>query len=613
MVARLMDVMREGSWRVRFAGALGLLLLVAVLLVLGDSLLNFNRIHAGVSVSGYDVGRMTREEATSELTRLAQEAQENEILLTAEGGEWRVLPSALGTKIDVKASVQAAYQVSREQGLLRDLGRRFSLYFSGHDVDLMGTVRKASMDALIEEVAAVLDDPPVNAALKIENGEVHISEGREGRVVDREALRRDLKELLFSFHATELPVPMKVVQPDIKGTETAESVALAKTMISAPVELTHGENSWTLKGDRIATLVDFEVTGEGTQARLIPVISAEKAKDFLAAVAEAVDRPAKKATWETDGSKATIVPHEVGLEVDREATAEALTQAAQSTTDRVAEVQTKETLPERTTEQAREMGIEVAIGSFTTEFGGSENRRDNVQRAAELINGTLIAPGEEFDFNTVVGQRTADNGFKTAPVIINGKLEDSLGGGICQVSTTLFNAAFFAGLDITARTNHSLYISHYPTGRDATVSWGGPDLRFRNDTDGWILIKSASSRSSVTFVIYGRPTGRKVSYTTSDWYAITPPAEKKVKTDALLEGETKVVDEGQTGRKIKVTRTVTAGGEVIHQDTFVSNYPMKPKIIEVGTKPKPTTTTTTVPDGSPPDGEPTPTTATTAG
>jgi vancomycin resistance protein YoaR len=191
-----------------------------------------------------------------------------------------------------------------------------------------------------------------------------------------------------------------------------------------------------------------------------------------------------------------------------------------------------------------------------------------------------------------VGQRTSDNGFQTAPAIVAGKLEETLGGGICQVSTTLFNAVFFAGLDVTARTNHSLYISHYPKGRDATVSWGGPAFRFRNDTKTWIMIKAAASRSSLTFVIYGTPVNRQVTYTTGDWYNVQSPTEKRVKTAELFVGQERQIDGGQTGKQVKVTRKVIEGGKTIHDDVFLSSYPMKPKIIEEGSKP---TTTTTVP------------------
>ena len=202
---------------------------------------------------------------------------------------------------------------------------------------------------------------------------------------------------------------------------------------------------------------------------------------------------------------------------------------------------------------------------------------------------------------------TTDDG---PPAIIAGKLEDSLGGGICQVSTTLFNAVFFAGLDVTARTNHSIYISHYPKGRDATVSWGGPAFRFVNDTPNWILIKAASSRSSLTFVLYGTPQNRQVTYTTGDWYGLKPPNEKRVKTDTLDQGITHVVEDGQTGRSIKVTRRVIQEGKTIHQDTFVSNYPMRPKIVEEGTRPTTTTTLPTTPTTTPPTTASTTTTTT---
>jgi len=572
----------------------------ALVLFAGDGLVHYNKIHSGVAIAGYDVGGLTREEAVEQLDARAQRAQASAIILKGDGQEWPVMPTSLGTVLDVKSSVQAAFSSTRERNIFRDASRRFALYFTELDLPLHGTIESERLKTLIAEVAQTLDKPPVNASLTVNEGHVRITEGSDGFVVDQEKLKTDLKSLLFSLHATDLPVPMTVREPAIKGADTAEAVAEAETMISDNVALEYQDQVWTLDPAQIAAYLDFAVEGEGDRARLIPIISAAKSEPVLTEAGEKIDHPAKKATWETNGETATIVPHQNGLAVDHEKTAAALTTAAKSTSNRVADAVVTETEPQRTTEEAENMGIEVALGRFNTEFGGSDNRRDNVQRAAELINGTLIGPGETFDFNTVVGQRTADNGFKTAPVIIGGKLEDSLGGGICQVSTTLYNAVFFGGLDVTARANHSLYISHYPKGRDATVSWGGPEFQFRNDTDSWILIKSASSRSSLTFAIYGKPTGRTVDYSTGDWYDVQPPTETRVKTDELLEGQTRLVDEGQTGRKIKVTRKVTADGKVIHDDTFVSNYPMKPKVIEVGTKPAPTTTTAPPKSSSPP-------------
>src|SRR5947207_8183367 len=149
------------------------------------------------------------------------------------------------------------------------------------------------------------------------------------------------------------------------------------------------------------------------------------------------------------------------------------------------------------------MGITTRIGRYETIYGGDPNRIHNVQLVAHLVDGKLIAPGATFSFNEATGARTAAKGFLEAPVIINGELATGLGGGVCQVSTTVFNAAYEAGLSITARTNHALYISHYPLGRDATVNYPDTDLKFLNDTGHWLLLATFVGSSSLTVDLYG--------------------------------------------------------------------------------------------------------------
>jgi vancomycin resistance protein YoaR len=580
-------------WRRR--GALTLLALGALLLllILGDLALGHNRIHPGVTILGEDAGRQTREAAGAALQARVNRAAAAPISIAGKGQSWDLLPREVGTEIDVAGTVEEAFALTREKNFLADLFTRFSLYVSPRDVPLRGSIDSALMDDFLQRVSDVVDQPPVNAALKVEGEEVRVVEGERGLVADQEALRHSLKTLLLSLQQAEVHIPLTRIDPAIQASHTSEAAAQARTMIGAPVELRSGEQVWTLGPERLRSVLDFRVDSDDRAARLVTYVSVDKAAELFDTVAAAVGSAPKNATWETNGTTATIVPAVTGKTLDREKTAAAITEAARKAEGRIAEVAVTEKQPDRSTERAKEMGVVSKLGAFTTEFGGSDNRRDNVQHAAKLINGTLIAPGEEFDFDRVVGKRTTENGFKTAPAIVGGKLEDSLGGGICQVATTLFNAAFFAGLQVTARSNHSLYISHYPKGRDASVSWGGPALRFRNDTDKWILVKSASSRSSVTFVIYGTPDGREVSYSTGDWYNVQPPAEKRLKSDELTVGQTRVVEEGQTGRAIKVVRKVTRDGKMIREDNFVSNYPMRPRVIEEGTKPLPTTTTTT--------------------
>jgi vancomycin resistance protein YoaR len=172
-----------------------------------------------------------------------------------------------------------------------------------------------------------------------------------------------------------------------------------------------------------------------------------------------------------------------------------------------------------------------------------------------------------------------------------------LGGGICQVSTTLFNAALFAGLEIVERKNHSIYIDHYPKGRDATVTAGSPNMRFRNDTDHYILVRGASDGVTTTFVIYGTPTGRKVDLQTSDFYDIVPMEKVEYNKSALSPGKTEIKTAGQEGKSIKVVRTVKSkSGEVSHKDTFVSIWKMMPRETYIGVGK--TTTTTKAPSTS---------------
>lgn len=579
------------------------------LLFLVDGLVFRGRIHHGVTISGVSFGRVSEADALRVLRGAVEQTQAEPVILVREENRWPVLPDEFGVSVDVAETVAEALAVTRDGNIFQDLAKRVSLYFKKQDIALEGDVDRAKMGKIIAMVAEKLDEPPVNAGLKFSGHDIVVVEDKDGFVVDQDALRDSLTATLLSLHSTEVQIPMVTAVPGIRAADTTGAVEEARTMISAPVKLTHEDASWTMSAEQIKYSLDFTVTATGGTEHLTSYISADKASDFLNAVNQEVKVDAQKATWEADGQTAWVVPATVGKALDYEKTAESLTQAARAAANRTAKASLREVQPERTSEQAHEMGIVSVIGKYSTEFSGSENRVSNIKRAAQFIHNWLLAPGDVFSFNSVVGQRTEDRGFRSAPVINSkGQLEDDLGGGICQVATTLFNAAFFAGLEIVERQNHSLYIDHYPMGRDAAVSWGWPDLKFRNDTDHWVLIRSYADGGSVTFAIYGTPDGREVTYSTSDWYDLVAQKEEKVETDELPAGETRVKDYGQTGRSCTVTRTVKIGGSVVWKDTFRSEYPMYPKTIEVGTKAPETTTTTAV---TPTTSQPTTTSPTT--
>src|SRR5205085_3576870 len=224
------------------------------------------------------------------------------------------------------------------------------------------------------------------------------------------------------------------------------------------------------------------------------------------------------------------------------------------------------------------MGITGLVSSYETFYGGDPNRIHNVQLVAHLVDRHLIAPGREFSFNRATGERTAAKGFREAPVIINGELKTGLGGGVCQVSTTVFNAAYEAGLPITARTNHALYISHYPLGRDATVNYPDVDLKFVNDTGHWLLLRTFVGQASLTVSLYGTPTGRKVESTTAPLVAHGKVKVKKTVDPTLKPGEQVIDDPGEPAMTTSVTRDVyAADGKLLYHDDWSSDYRAAPE------------------------------------
>jgi vancomycin resistance protein YoaR len=242
--------------------------------------------------------------------------------------------------------------------------------------------------------------------------------------------------------------------------------------------------------------------------------------------------------------------------------------------------------PKLTTEKARKLGIKERISTYTTEYdAGNQPRVNNIHLLADAIDGTLIAPGETFSFNGSVGERTAEKGYQEANAIVQGKLVPQLGGGICQVGTTLFNAIFESGFPVVERHNHSFYISHYPDGRDATVSWGGPDLKFRNDTKHWVLVAAGHSAGTVTMSLYGTDPGYDVTAKVGEWTDVRAFKVESTKDKNVAKGVKIVEDSGVQGRTIIVTRIVKRDGKVVREDSFRSVYRPKAQVVRVGTKP----------------------------
>jgi vancomycin resistance protein YoaR len=202
----------------------------------------------------------------------------------------------------------------------------------------------------------------------------------------------------------------------------------------------------------------------------------------------------------------------------------------------------------------------------------SPNRIWNVHLLGQYLDGTILEAGQTFSYNEVVGPRTIERGFREGQMIFGGVLIPSIGGGVCQTATTIFNAAFEAGLPVSERHNHSWYISHYPMGRDATVSWGGPDLVFKNDLKHAILIDVSYTDSTFTITLYGTKQGRKVTSTTSSPTNYTQPKMQYAIDPTAAPGSKSVVAGGGPGFDVNVHRKVFEHGKLIREDDFFTRY-----------------------------------------
>jgi len=233
------------------------------------------------------------------------------------------------------------------------------------------------------------------------------------------------------------------------------------------------------------------------------------------------------------------------------------------------------------TKEAKALGIREQISTFTTDMGeSSANRIWNVHLIGDYMDGVIIRPGETFSYNERVGPRTAERGFREGQMIFGGVLIPSIGGGVCQTATTIFNAAFEAGLPIKTRYNHSFYISHYPVGRDATVSWGGPDLVFRNDLRSAILVETTYTDHTFTVSFYGTKQGRKVVASTGAQTNFTQPQLQYAVDPGAPPNSVRTAAGGGPGFDVNVHRTVYQKGKVLREDDFFTRYvPQNPTAI----------------------------------
>ena len=577
-----------------------LLSIVATAVVLGFVFAGSpTTIASGVTIDGIDVGGLEARDARALLEHRSALVAHRPVVFLAGARRFSIRPIELGVAPDWKEAVAAAQRQGDGFGPIRGF-RRLDVRVFGADVTPPTRVLEGALEYKLELMARSVNRAPRDAALVRHGLTVSIRPARPGVVLDRAAAARILVRSLASLDRTSARVELPVIvrRPRVRAAALAAAAKQARTALSGPVRLTLGPTRWLLTPRKLAPLLRLPAGG-----RTSLEIGGSAADDWLVRLGHRVEKPARDATFAVHGDRVSVVPSLPGIRLDPQASAEALLAAAlrRAPSLRVARLHVQASQPKLSTGAARAMHITRLVSSYTTLYGGIANRIHNVQLVAHLVDAKLIAPGSTFSFNGTTGERNAAKGFLEAPVIVNGELTTGLGGGVCQVSTTVFNAAFEAGLKITERTNHALYISHYPQGRDATVDYPSVDLKFVNDTGNWLLLRTFVSASSLTVGLYGTPVHRKVVSSTTPLVAHGQPPVKKTIDPSLEPGDTVVDDPGVPALSTSVTRDVfTPGGKLLYHDTWYSSYRAEPKLVRVGPakhkpkkKPEPTTTTTT--------------------
>jgi vancomycin resistance protein YoaR len=591
-------------WRAAVAVAVAALVAVVLGLAFAGSPA---RIADGVRVAGVDVGGLEPEQAQVKLERREAALANVPVTFVAAGRSWKIRPAALGLKTDWRGAIEAARDEGGGFGPLRGF-RRLDVKVFGADVTPRTQVWETALNVELLRLSRAINRPAREPAVRLAGLHPHVVAGRPGLRLDRAAAASVLVHALAGFsRTTHVHLPLKVERPNLVRADLAAAAARARVAVSAPVRLTLGPTAWRVPRWRVAQLLELPQDGRRTLR-----IGGPAADAFFAKLAKRVDRAPKDAAFAVSGKEVGILPDKPGLALDADASARRLLAASLRRGARQASLVVATTQAERTAADARAMGITSLVSGYTTIFGGVPNRIHNVQLVSHLIDDKLIPPGSIFSFNKTTGARTADKGFLEAPVIINGELETGLGGGVCQVSTTVFNAAYEAGLKITERTNHALYISHYPQGRDATVDYPNIDLKFVNDTGHWLLLRTYVSSSSLTVDLFGTPTHRRVESQVAPLVETGPPIIERTVDASLAPGERVIDDYGEPSRRTSVRRLVyNPQGRLLYDDTWTSSYRSEPRIVRIG-PPKPkqkkqptdttTTETTTTPTETTPDG-----------
>ncbi|MCP3817570.1 VanW family protein [Streptomyces sp. A3M-1-3] len=571
---------RTGNWRIPLpvAGgvvAFGLGGLFASGLVAGDD------IAEGTRVRGVDIGGMSTAEAQRVLERRLGQVFAAPVAMKIGDRIEKADPGALGLSLDTAATADRA--ASAGSGPVTLIGRLFAS--DGRDVEPVIHMDDQKSRAETDRIGAAAERPVRDGAISFENGKAKAAAPVTGvSLIADQALDTIRDAYLRRTDTGPVVMPVKQTQPRIGRQETERAMKeFAQPAMSGPVTLTLAGKRISIGPSALGRHLTMKPDGRNHLGPALdsrglladPVVSRP--------VREAARNP-QDAMLRLDGDDRVVVAQEgrVGRQVTEKALGEAVVPLLTgSGAARTGEIATVAAQPQLTSASAQRLGIKEKVSSFTVAFPPAPSRSTNIGRAVELINGSVVLPGQQWSFNRTVGERTKENGFVDGIMINNGQYVKSPGGGVSAVATTMFNAMFFAGVKPVEYGAHSFYIERYPEGREATVAWGTLDLRWTNDLDHALYIQAESTGTSVTITLLGTK-----KY---DQIRATQGPRTKVKQPGMRTGSGPKC-EVQTpleGFDVTVGRVFVQDGREVRREDFKTHYTPRDKVTCTPQEPAP--------------------------
>ena len=563
-------------------------LAIILMWVLGYQLIYAGRVFPGVTVAGVNISGLSPQDAAAKLNQSLSFPLTGKIAIRDQDKIWVASPVELGMVFDASNSAQAAYSLGRSGNPFRALGEQIRARQRGVDLSPVIIFDERVAYAYVNQVAAQVNRPVIEASLRIEGTNVVAQPGQSGRLVDVDATLAVLSAHLQNFRDAEIPLSVREEAPvimDVSSQADSARTILSQSMqIVVPNAQTGDPGPWVFTSDTLANMLTVQRINNDIRVGLEPGALAQ----ILTPIAAQVDRKAKDARFYFDDPTGQLVLIEnstIGRSIDFPASISAINDVLLRG-EHVIPLVVKEVQPQISdTATAESLGIRELISSQSTYFYGSSTERlQNIEAASKQFHGIFVAPGATFSMGEILGDISLDNGFTEAWIIYNGRTIKGVGGGVCQVSTTLFRTVFFAGFPVLERVPHAYRVSYYErvagggrdskwAGLDATVYFPLVDFKFVNDSPYWILMETYFTSTSLTWKFYSTSDGRSVEWNTTGPTNIVPAPQPLFEPNSdMSAGQIKQVDWSADGSDVTVTRTVYKDGAIYFTDTFKTHY-----------------------------------------